>query len=156
MPSHAEKRLMPYSATEMYGLIADIAAYPQFLPWCQAARIRKRTPLGGGAEVVDADLVISFKVFRERFGSRVVLRPDQRRIEVAYLDGPFRYLDNHWEFIAKGDQVCEVDFTVDFEFRNALMQKVIGLVFHEAMQRVVRAFEARAVDLYGQRPPASG
>ena len=144
---------MPYSADEMYALIADISSYPLFLPWVAAARIRKRTPRDGGLEQVDADLVISFKVFREKFGSRVVLDPGARVIDVAYLDGPFRYLDNHWRFEPVGERACEVDFFVDFEFRSAVLQKVIGVVFNEAMLRIVRAFEQRAEALYGLRPP---
>jgi coenzyme Q-binding protein COQ10 len=152
MPTHAEKRKMPYAAAEMYALIADIEAYREFLPWCQAARIRKRTPLPGEAgEVVDADLVISFKVFREKFGSRVTLRPDRRMIDVEYLDGPFRYLNNHWHFIPDGPTSCTVDFFVDFEFRSRTLQALIGLVFNEAMQRIVSAFERRAEALYGVR-----
>jgi coenzyme Q-binding protein COQ10 len=152
MPTHAEQREMAYSAEEMYALIADIESYSQFLPWCEAARIRRRTPLpDGDGEVVEADLVISFKVFRERFGSRVTLRPDLRSIDVEYLDGPFRYLNNHWEFAPTGETACKVDFFVDFEFRSRTLQAIIGVVFNEAMQRIVRAFERRAEQLYGQR-----
>jgi coenzyme Q-binding protein COQ10 len=152
MPTHAERREMPYSAEEMFALIADIEAYSQFLPWCQAARVRRRTPLPDGAgEVVDADLVISFKVFREKFGSRVTLRPEARVIDVEYLDGPFRYLNNHWEFAPGPGGGCTVDFFVDFEFRSRTLQAIIGVVFNEAMQRIVRAFERRAEALYGAR-----
>ena len=155
MPTHAETRIVPYSAEEMYGLIADIARYPEFLPWCAAARIRGTRPLPDGAgEVVEADLVVSFKVYRERFGSRVTLRPEARRIDVEYLDGPFRYLKNHWNFLPRGEHECEVDFFVDFEFRSAILQKLIGIVFHEAMLRIVRAFERRAEALYGARAGA--
>lgn len=148
MPTHAEKRTMPYSADQMYALIADVRAYPEFLPWCSACRIRRREELGGGAERIEADLVISFKVFREKFGSRVDLIPAERRIDVAYLDGPFRYLNNHWTFTPLPDGGCEVDFFVDFEFKSIVLQKLIGVVFNEAMQRIVRAFEARAAQLY--------
>ena len=155
MPTHAETRIVPYSADEMYGLIADVARYPEFLPWCSAARIRSTKPLPDGeGEVVEADLVISFKVYRERFGSRVTLHPAERRIDVAYLDGPFRYLQNRWVFLPRGPQECEIDFFVDFEFRSAILQKLIGLVFHEAMLRIVRAFEKRAEALYGNRTTA--
>ena len=149
MPTHAEKRVMPHSAQQMYDLIADINAYPQFLPWCVGARIRKRTPQADGVEVLDADLVISFKLFREKFGSRVTLYPDEQRIDVEYLDGPFRYLDNHWQFTPREDGGCDVDFFVDFEFRSQVLQAVIGMVFNEAMLRIVRAFESRAEALYG-------
>ena len=97
---------------------------------------------------MEADLVISFKVFRERFGSRVTLWPASRRIETEYLDGPFRHMHSTWAFcdVAGG---CEVTFHVDFEFRNALLQGIIGIVFNDAMLRIVRAFERRAAVLYG-------
>ena len=139
---------MPYSAAQMYDLVADVAAYPQFLPWCAAARIRKRTPNPTG-EMLEADLVISFKLFREKFGSRVTLTPATHKIDVEYLDGPFRYLNNHWHFTPLPGGGCEVDFFVDFEFKSAVLQAVIGVVFGEAMHRIVRAFEARAQVLYG-------
>jgi coenzyme Q-binding protein COQ10 len=148
MPKHSEKRQMPYSAQQMYDLIADVAAYPQFLPWCSGARIRSRTAEGETA-VIDADLVISFKVFRESFGSRVTLHPTKSRIDVEYLDGPFRYLNNHWAFTPLPNGGCEVDFFVDFEFKSAILQAIIGVVFTEAMHRIVGAFEARAKALYG-------
>jgi coenzyme Q-binding protein COQ10 len=155
MPTHAEKRIMPYSADQMYALIADVGAYPQFLPWCAAARIRGTKPLpDGSGEVIDADLIVSFKVYRERFTSRVTLRPEARTIDVEYLEGPFRYLTNHWKFDPRGSHHCEVDFFVDFEFRSAILQTLIGVVFNEAMQRIVRAFEKRAEQLYGVRTSA--
>lgn len=149
MPSHAETRKMPYTARQMYDLVADVARYPDFLPWTTAARIRSLTPGPDGSEVMEADLVISFKVFREKFGSRVTLWPGQGRIDTEYLDGPFRFLKSGWSFRDLPDGGCEVDFHVDFEFRNAILQKVIGVVFDEAMRRVVRAFEGRARELYG-------
>ena len=155
MPTHAEKRTVPYSAEEMYALIADVGRYPEFLPWCAAARVRSRKPLpDGSGEVMEADLVISFKVYREKFGSRVSLHPEARTIDVEYLDGPFRYLQNHWIFRPLEGARCEIDFFVDFEFRSTILQKVIGLVFHVAMLRIVRAFEKRAEALYGTRATA--
>ena len=147
MPRHSETKRLPYTADQMYGLVADVDSYPQFLPWNSAARIRSRTPIEGG-EVLEADLVISFKVFRERFGSRVTLWPEARKIDTEYLDGPFRYMRSTWAF-RDVEGGCEVDFMVDFEFKNAILQKIIGVVFNEAMHRVVRAFERRAADLYG-------
>ena len=96
MPTHAEIRHLPYRAEQMYALVADVARYPEFLPWCAAARIRGYHKAPDGAhEIMDADLVISFKVFRERFRSEVTLRPEDTRIDVRYLDGPFKYLNNH-------------------------------------------------------------
>ena len=98
MPTHTEIRKMPYSADQMYALVADVARYPEFLPWCAAARIRAVTTRDG-KDVIDADLVISFKLFREKFASRVTLDQASKKIDVEYLDGPFRYLKNHWRFI---------------------------------------------------------
>jgi coenzyme Q-binding protein COQ10 len=144
---HDETRVLPYTPEQMYGLVADVASYPEFLPWTAAARIRSRQDLGD-REVLEADLVISFKVFRETFGSRVTLWPAERRIDTEYLDGPFRHLKSQWTF-EPDPGGCKVGFWVDFEFRSRILQGVIGLVFDEAMQRVVRAFEARAKVLYG-------
>jgi coenzyme Q-binding protein COQ10 len=151
MPTHAEMRRMPYSAAEMFALVADCAAYPEFLPWCSAVRIREHRPQEDGTEVIESEMVVSFKVFRERFGTRVTLNPEANRIDVVYLDGPFRYLNNHWHFIPQGESVCDVDFFIDFEFRTRALRAVIGVVFGEAMRRIVRAFEARAEHLYGKR-----
>ncbi|CUH62547.1 Ribosome association toxin RatA [Thalassovita gelatinovora] len=148
MPTHSETRPLPYSAQQMYDLVADVAAYPKFLPWCAAARIRKVTPQSDGTEVMEADLVISFKVFRERFGSLVVLHPQDLKIDTEYLDGPFKYMKSTWSF-SEAEGGCEVSFFVDFEFRNAVLQGIIGVVFNEAMHRIVRAFESRAEALYG-------
>ena len=147
---------MPYSADEMYALVADVESYAEFLPWCAASRIKRRAQTEAG-EVLDAELVISFRVFRESFGSRVTLQPERRIIDVEYLEGPFRYLNNHWHFKPISENECEVDFFVDFEFRSRMLQSLIGIVFNEAMRRIVRAFEARAEALYGhRRQPASG
>lgn len=151
MPTHAEKRRMPYSADQMYALVADVERYAEFLPWCAASRIRSRRETPDGA-VIEADLVISFKVFRERFASRVTLRPDARQIDVEYLQGPFKYLNNHWSFEPVSETSCDVDFFVDFEFRSRTLQALIGVVFNEAMRRIVRAFEQRAAQLYGGGP----
>lgn len=148
MPRHAETKILPYRADQMFALVADVARYPEFLPWTAAARIRSRSPIEGG-ELMEADLVISFKVFRERFGSRVTLLPGQNRILTEYIDGPFRHLKSVWTFADRPEGGCEVGFEVDFEFRNAILAGIIGLVFNEAMQRVVRAFESRAKALYG-------
>lgn len=147
MPTHSETKRLPYTADQMFDLVADVEKYPQFIPWCAAARIRSVTPQGD-TEVMAADLVISFKVFRERFGSRVVLHPGARTIDTDYIDGPFRHMHSTWGF-RDVDGGCEVDFHVDFEFKNAILQSVIGVVFNDAMLRIVRAFERRAQALYG-------
>lgn len=148
MTSHAESKALPFSADEMYQLVADVDRYPEFLPWTAAARVRSVTDRGDHQEML-ADLVISFKVFRERFGSRVLLFPETRRIEASYIDGPFKQMQSIWQFSKREEGGCQVDFSVDFEFRNAILQGAAGLFFNEAMQRIVGAFEKRAHALYG-------
>lgn len=148
MPTHGETRVVPYSAQQMYDLVADVRRYPEFLPWNAAARVRSVTDQPDGTQVMEADLVISFKVFREKFGSRVVLDPKAMRIDTEYLDGPFKYMKSYWQFHEK-DRGSEIEFFVDFEFKNMVLQRAIGVVFNQAMQRIVRAFEDRAKALYG-------
>jgi coenzyme Q-binding protein COQ10 len=144
MPTHAERQVVPYRPDQLFDLVADVAKYPQFLPWCVAARIRSRTE----RELI-ADLTIGFGPFRETFASRVTLDRPQR-VKVRYETGPFRYLNNQWEF-APHPQGCEVDFFVDFEFRSRILQAAIGVVFNEAVRRMVNAFNRRARQVYG--PP---
>ena len=139
---------MPYTAQQMYDLVADVSKYPDFLPWTAAARIRSDKDMGDH-RVMEADLVISFKVFRERFTSRVVLWPDAHKLDTEYLDGPFKYMKSNWAFTDRPEGGCDVTFFVDFEFKSAILQKIIGVVFNEAMQRIVGAFEKRAEALYG-------
>jgi len=149
MPTHAEKRVLPYRADQLFALVADIERYPRFLPWCRAARVRRRE-----GDVIIADLVIGWKMIRERFTSHVVLsRPT--RIDVSYHEGPFKYLNNHWIFEPQPDQSCVIDFYVDFEFHSKMLQKLIGVLFNEAVRRMVHAFEGRAQQLYGTRARAS-
>jgi coenzyme Q-binding protein COQ10 len=152
MPTHSETRTLPYTADQMYALVADVDRYPEFIPWTAAARVRSRRP-SGRAVIMDADLIVSFKVFRERFGSRVTLWPEDKRIDTEYLDGPFRHMISKWHFEDLSQGGCEVHFYVDFEFKNRLLQGAAGMFFNEAMQRIVRAFEARAHDLYGSPGP---
>ena len=126
MPTHAEQRVVPFAPEQLFDLIADIQRYPEFLPWCVGARIRKRD----GNRIV-ADLVIGYKLIRERFTSTVTLSPEQNRIDVEYTDGPFKYLNNHWV--------------------SKMLQKIIEVFFNEAVRRMVGAFEARAHELYGPK-----
>ncbi len=146
MPRHAEQKLVPYRVEQLFDLVADVGKYPEFLPWCVASVVRRRTE----TDLV-ADLVIGFGPFREGFTSRVALqRP--ALIRVRYENGPFRYLTNQWRFTpdARG---CRVDFFVDFEFRSRILQAAIGVVFNEAVRRMVNAFLKRARDVYG--PPTA-
>jgi len=143
MPKFSEVRDFPYSAEQMYKMVADVDAYPNFLPWCQGVRVYNRSE---GS--LYADLIIGFKMFRERFTSHVKFTDG--RIEVEYIKGPLKYLHNHWQFTAKDDGTCRVDFLVDFEFRNKIFEKMIGGFFTEAVSHMIGAFEGRAKVLYGE------
>lgn len=147
MPTHAEKRTLPFTPRQLYDLVAEVEKYPEFLPWCVGARITKRTE-----DVILSDLLIGFRMFRERFTTRVTLHP-YHCIDVDYLRGPLKYLNNHWNFIDNEDGTCTIDFYVDFEFQNRLFQSLVGPLFNEAVKRMVGAFEVRAHALYG--PPKS-
>ena len=143
MPTHAEKRTLPYTREQLFALVAEVEKYPEFLPWCLSSRITRRD----GDDVLYADLVIGYKLAREKFTSKVVLnRPDAIRVE--YLRGPLKYLSNKWEFIDETPHGCTIDFYVDFEFRNLVFQKLMGVFFNEIVRRMVDAFEKRAKDLY--------
>jgi coenzyme Q-binding protein COQ10 len=148
MFTHSEQRVLPYRPEQMFDLVADVERYPEFLPWCLASRIRQRED-----SLIVADLVIGFRMIRERFTSRVTLDRPRLRIDVAYSEGPFKYLRNHWTFHpGEGGAGCRIDFHVEFEFKSALLQKLMGVVFHEAVRRMVAAFETRAKQLYGTPP----
>ncbi len=146
MPTHAEAKTVAYRPEQLYDLVADVGKYPQFLPWCVGARVRSHTD----TELV-ADLTIGFGPFRESFTSRVILERSTR-IRVSYENGPFRYLNNEWKF-APDPKGCRVNFFVDFEFKSRLLQAAIGVVFNEAVRRMVNAFLKRARDVYG--PPVA-
>ena len=142
MPTHAEKRVLPFTREQLFDLVCDVERYPEFLPWCTATRVVSRD----GDDMV-ADMVIGYKAFRERFTSHVHMdRP--YRLDVTYSKGPFHYLNNHWLFEPYGEDQCVIDFYVDFEFRSKLLRKAVGVVFNEAVQRMVSAFEKRARQLY--------
>jgi coenzyme Q-binding protein COQ10 len=146
MPKHDERRVLAYSPQQLYELVADVERYPEFLPWCVAARVRQRSP-----DAIVADLAIGFSMLRERFTSKAALQPDAPegpRIDMEFVNGPFRHLHGFWIF-RPHVQGCEVEFCVDFEFHSPLLQKTIEMLFHEAVRRMVSAFETRARKLYG-------
>ena len=143
MPGIQETRRLPYSAEQMYDLVADVARYGEFLPWVIATRVRSDSE----TEMV-ADMLVGFSAIREKFTSRVMKhRPE--RIEVQYVDGPLKDLDNLWVFRSVGAKECEIDFSVQFAFRNALFEKLAGQYFDKAFRKMVTAFEERAARLYG-------
>ncbi|TNE59102.1 MAG: type II toxin-antitoxin system RatA family toxin [Alphaproteobacteria bacterium] len=153
MPVHKETRHLPYTAQQMFDVVADVSAYQEFLPWCVGTRIRDRETRiasdGQTQEIITADLAVRFKMFRETFTSRAVLVPEHKTIRVEYLDGPFEYLENDWLF-RETETGSEIDFYIEFRFRSLMLEKLISGMFEEAVARMVAAFEARAEALYGK------
>lgn len=144
MHKFSEQRILPYNPAQVFALIADVGSYPEFLPWCLGTRIYRRSDAG-----FDADVMIGFKLFRERFTSRVKLTPN-RSVDVEYLKGPMKHLYNHWVFEELPDGQCQVEFEVDFEFKNKLLNDVVAGLFEKACHKMMAAFEARAAELYGR------
>ncbi|MCT4656124.1 MAG: type II toxin-antitoxin system RatA family toxin [Cohaesibacter sp.] len=151
MPKFQTRRQVSHSAQRMFNLVADIERYPEFVPLCQSLHVRGRQ-MQGEQEIVVADMTIAYKMIRESFTSKVTLRPQPREILVEYLDGPFKHLENKWSFLpvpGKGEDVCEVSFYIDYEFRNRMLSGLMGAVFDKAFHKFSSAFEQRADRIYG-------
>lgn len=149
MPGIRETRRLPYSCEQMFDLVADVGSYPKFLPWVVATRVRSDSETE-----MNADMLVGFKAIREKFTSRVIKsRPEH--IEVFYIDGPLKDLDNNWAFSALPDGGCKIDFCVDFTFRNAVFEALAGQYFDRAFRKMVEAFEKRADELYGRENAAA-
>ena len=147
MPKFDTVRHVPHSAEQMFALVADVEKYPQFVPMCERLVLRSRKERGG-VTVLVADMSVGYKAIRETFTSQVVLKPDELAIDVKYLDGPFRYMRNRWEFAAAGEG-CDVLFHIDYEFKSRLLGAMMGAVFDRAFRMFSSAFEERARQVYG-------
>ncbi|MBO9623183.1 MAG: type II toxin-antitoxin system RatA family toxin [Sphingomonas sp.] len=149
MPKHSETRALPYTPEQMFDLVADVARYPEFLPWVTAIRVRSNSD----TQMV-ADMIVGFKGLRETFTSRVEKqRPGHIRVD--YLEGPLKHLNNDWKFRADGKGGCLVDFCVDFAFKNRVFEMLAGQVFDRALRKMINAFEERAARLYGDSATGS-
>lgn len=153
MPHFKTRHTVSHSAEDMFALVADVRAYPEFVPLCQSLRVRGESELVDGQSVIVADMTVAYKVFRETFTSRVTLNPKAREIVVTYLDGPFKKMENRWSFEALGEGPdkghCVVEFYIDYEFRSRTLASLMGAMFDRAFRKFSSAFEARADSLYG-------
>lgn len=149
MPSFKTTRQVPYSATQMYDLVADVARYPEFLPLCEALNIRQRTETTDGKRHLVADMTCGYKAIRETFTTQVTLDEAHRFIHVEYIDGPFRYLKNDWRFEPTANG-CRVHFHIDYALKSAMLGLLVGAMFDKAFRRFSVAFEARAAKVYGR------
>jgi coenzyme Q-binding protein COQ10 len=148
MPMFNSTRRVRHSPGEMFALVADVEKYPQFLPLCEGLTVRRRTAREGGGEVVLADMTVGYKAIRETFTSRVTLDRARHRIDVEYVDGPFRYLENRWSF-KPHDKGCEVGFFISYEFASRMLGLLMGAMFDKAFHKFAEAFEKRADAIYG-------
>ncbi len=158
MPSFHTSRRVAHPASDMFALVADVEQYPKFLPLCESLRVLRRERTGI-SETVIARMTVSYKLFTERFTSRVLLKPSEQLIHVDYLDGPFRHLENRWVFTPLGEEASQIGFYLDYEFKTRAFQLLMGAVFDRAFRKFADAFEARAGEVYGRRGaavPAAG
>ncbi|MGY3490266.1 coenzyme Q-binding protein COQ10 [Bradyrhizobium sp. USDA 4011] len=150
MPRFSSKRRVRHTAPQMFDLVADVERYPEFVPLCQALKIRQRTPKDDGTEVVVADMTVSFKLVRETFTSKVTLDRPNLTILVEYLRGPFSNLENRWSFEPKSETECDVGFFLNYEFKSRMLAMLMGSMFDAAFSRFAAAFEKRADQVYGK------
>jgi coenzyme Q-binding protein COQ10 len=151
MTEISERRHLAYTADELFDLVADIERYPEFLPWCDRLEILSRER---GGERLIAEMTVSFKIYRERFKTEVMLDRAARAISIRYLTGPFKRLENEWRFEPEGEGAT-IDFFISFEFKSRALQFIVGMFFDEAFRRMVAAFDERAGMLYRKRQRAA-
>jgi coenzyme Q-binding protein COQ10 len=151
MPQFSTKRRVRHAATNMFDLVADVEKYPDFVPLCSALAVKSRTQKDNGSVVMVADMTVAYKIIRETFTSRVTLDRANLKILVEYLNGPFKRMQNRWSFIATGDDSCDVEFFIDYEFKSRTLAMVMGAMFDAAFRRFATAFEERADVVYGRR-----
>jgi coenzyme Q-binding protein COQ10 len=150
MPQFSTKRRVQHSAADMFDLVADVEHYPEFVPLCRSLHVRQRSSGGEGREVVLADMTVAYKLIRETFTSRVTLDRAKLEILVEYLEGPFRKMNNRWNFRPAGDHACDVEFFIAYEFRSRTLGLIMGAMFETAFRRFSAAFERRADQVYGK------
>jgi len=150
MPSFSTKRRAKHSATDMFDLVADVEKYPEFVPLCDSMKVRSRTDKGEGIIVMIAEMTVAYKLIRQTFTSRATLDKANLKILVEYLDGPFSRMQNRWSFNATGDNGCDVEFFIDYEFKSRTFGMLMGAVFDTVFRRMAAAFEARADRVYGR------
>lgn len=151
MPQFSTKRRVRHAASDMFALVADVEKYPEFVPLCSAMRVRSRHDKGDGVTVMTAEMTVAYKLIRQTFTSRATLDQSKLTILVEYLDGPFSRMQNHWAFHATGENTCEVEFFIDYEFRSRTFAMLMGAMFETVFRRMASAFEKRADEVYGRK-----
>jgi coenzyme Q-binding protein COQ10 len=153
MPSFKTMRRVRHSAVEMFDLVADVERYPEFVPLCQSLRVRRRTSGAGGEQVLLCDMAVGYRAIREKFMSRVTLDRAQLKVLVEYVEGPFSYLENTWDFRDEPESPdSKIEFFISYEFRSRILAALMGSMFDVAFRKFAQAFEARADVVYGRKP----
>ena len=145
MTSISKSALVPYSPAEMFALVEDIEAYPQFLPWCSEARVLKRN-----ADEVRATIALSKGRVDKAFTTCNRIQQG-KMIEMRLVEGPFRHLEGFWRFAPLGSDGCKVSLDMEFEFASRMLDLVVGPVFSQVANSLVDSFQQRAVEVYGKR-----
>ncbi len=151
MPQFSTKRRVRHSASDMFDLVADMESYPQFVPLCRSLKVRNRVPKGEGVEVALSEMTVAYKLIHETFTTRVTLDRPNMQVLVEYLRGPFSHLRNRWTFRPLGDDACEVEFFISYEFSSRVLAMLMGAMFDMAFRRFADAFEQRADQVYGKK-----
>jgi coenzyme Q-binding protein COQ10 len=151
MPQFATKRRVRHAASDMFDLVSDVEKYPAFVPLCAGMHVKSRTEKENGITVMTAEMTVAYKLIRQTFTSRATLDRPNLKILVEYLDGPFSRMQNRWAFHATGENACEVEFFIDYEFRSRTFGALMGAVFDTVFRRMAAAFEARADAVYGRK-----
>ncbi|MDK4720267.1 MULTISPECIES: type II toxin-antitoxin system RatA family toxin [Rhizobium] len=147
MPQFETHRPVPHSPDQMFDLVADVERYPEFLPLCDALTVRNRKERDGKTLLI-ADMTVGYKAIRETFTTQVLLNKAERAIDVKYIDGPFKYLDNRWRFTPSENGGCSIDFFIDYEFKSRILGALMGSMFDRAFRMFTDAFETRASKIY--------
>ncbi|HEX5507610.1 MAG TPA: type II toxin-antitoxin system RatA family toxin [Pseudolabrys sp.] len=150
MPQFTTHRRVRHTASDMFALVADIEKYPEFVPLCRSLEVRRHTTQEDGLEVLVADMTVAYKLVRETFTSRVTLDKPNLKILVEYLNGPFSRMQNRWVFRDVGEDACEVEFFIDYEFKSRMLAMLMGAMFDAAFRRFAGAFEKHADAVYGR------
>jgi coenzyme Q-binding protein COQ10 len=149
---HHVSKLLPYTPEQLFQLVGDVDAYPDFVPWINAMRTWNPRSLSEGVDAVDAEAGVGFSFLKERFSTRVRRDARNRQIDVSLISGPFKKLDNRWRFLDAGHGCTRVEFDIDFAFKSRLLEALLTANFGHAVDKLMTCFEARAKSLYGAEP----
>jgi coenzyme Q-binding protein COQ10 len=151
VPQFSTKRRVRHTASDMFDLVADVEKYPQFVPLCSAIKIKSHAAKGDGVTVMVSDMKVANKLIRQTYASRVTLDRPGLKIVVEYLDGPFSRMQNRWTFHPAGENLCDVEFFIDYEFKSRTLAMLMGAMFDTAFRRFAAAFEKRADEIFGRK-----